>query len=99
MDPSLYDDLKANKDKGFGVAAAEKTLRTWAHRADKKIGQVLEWKEIANPPLGSSGIQIRLKFTELLDGYRPGRIVRVKSDSWLFITVPPEERMKSLDER
>ena len=99
MDPSLYDDLRATKEKGFGVAAAEKTLRTWFHRADKKIGQVVEWKEIENPPLGSSGIQLRLKFTELLEGYRPGRIIRLKCDSWLFITVPPEERVKSLDER
>jgi hypothetical protein len=99
MDPSLYEELKGNKEKGFGVAVAEKTLRTWSHRTDKKIGQVIEWKEIANPPLGSAGIQLRLKFTELLDGYRPGRIVRVKSDSWTFITIPFEERMKSLDER
>ena len=99
MDQSLYDDLKTTQDKGFGVAVAEKTLRTWAHRGDKKIGQVLEWKETANPPPGSSGIQVRMKFAELLEGYRPGRIVRVKCDSWLFVTMPPEERMKSLDER
>ena len=99
MAPSLYEDLKTTQDKGFGVAVAEKTLRTWAHRSDKKIGQVLDWKETANPPPGSSGIQVRMKFTELLDGYRPGRIVRVKSDRWIFVTIPPEERMKSLDDR
>jgi len=99
MDQSLYDDLKTTQDKGFGVAVAEKTLRTWAHRGDNKIGQVLEWKETANPPPGSSGIQVRLKFAELLEGYRPGRIVRVKSDNWAFVTMPPEERMKSLEER
>ena len=99
MDPSLYADLKATQEKGFGVASAEKTLRTWFHRADKKIGQVLEWKEQVNPPPGSSGIQIRLTFTELLEGYRPGRSVRVKCHDWLFVTMPPEERMKSLDEQ
>jgi hypothetical protein len=99
MDPSLYAELKATQDKGFGVAVAEKTLRTWSHRSDKKIGQALEWKESANPPPGSSGIQVRMKFTELLDGYRPGRIVRVKCHDWIFVTIPTEERMKSLDER
>lgn len=99
LDPSLYADLKASQDKGFGVGVAEKTLRTWFHRSDKKIGQVIEWKEIENPPPGSSGIQIRLKFTELLDGYRPGRCVRVKSDLWPFITMPPEERVKSLEDQ
>lgn len=99
MDASLYNDLKTTQEKGFGVAAAEKTLRTWFHRSDKKIGQVIDWKEIADPPLGSSGIQVRLKFAELLDGYRPGRIVRVKCHDWIFVTMPPEERMKSLDDR
>ncbi len=99
LDPTLYAELKATQDKGFGVAVAEKTLRTWYHRGDKKIGQVLEWKESPNPPPGSSGIQIHMKFAELLDGYRPGRCVRVKCDSWLFITVPTEERLKTLEEQ
>ncbi len=99
MDASLYHDLKTTQDKGFGVAVAEKTLRTWAHRSDKKIGQVIEWKETANPPPGSSGIQVRLKFTELLDGYRPGHLVRVKCHDWIFVTMPAEERMHALEDR
>lgn len=96
MAPSLYAELKATQSKGFGVAAAEKTLRTWYHRGDKKIGQVLEWTEIDNPSPGDSGIRIRLKFAELLEGYRPGRCVRVKCDNWPFVTMPPEERIKSV---
>jgi hypothetical protein len=98
MDASLYRDLKETKDTGFWVASAEKTLRTWFHRADRKVGQVLEWKEIDNPPPGSSGIQLRLKFAELLDGYRTGHCVRVKCERWAFVTMPPEERLKSLDD-
>lgn len=98
QDASLYADLKRTQDKGFGVAASDKTLRTWAHRSDKKIGQVLEWKETPNPPAGSSGIQVRLKFTELLEGYRPGHCVRVKCHDWTFVSMPPEERFKSLDD-
>ena len=39
MDPSLYDDMKATRETGYWVAAAEKTLRTWFHRADRKIGR------------------------------------------------------------
>jgi hypothetical protein len=99
FDASLYEELKATQEKGFGVATSDKTLRTWFHRADKKIGQVVEWKETPNPPPGSSGIQIRLRFTELLDGYRPGYCVRVKCDNWIFVTMPPEERVKSLDDQ
>ena len=99
MDPSLYAELKATQDKGFGVAVAEKSLRTWFHRSDKKIGQVLDWQETVDPPTGSSGIQIRLKFTELLDGYRPGRAVRVKCHDWIFVTMPTEERIKTNEEQ
>lgn len=99
MDPSLYDDMKASRETGYWVAAAEKTLRTWFHRADRKVGRVLDWKEIDNPPQGSSGIQLRLKFVEVLEGYRPGRCVRLKCDRWAFVTMPFEERVKSLDEQ
>ena len=99
LDPSLYAELKATQEKGFGVAVAEKSLRTWFHRSDKKIGQVIEWKETPDPPPGSSGIQVGMKFTELLDGYRPGRIVRVKCHDWLFVTMPSEERVKSVEEQ
>jgi hypothetical protein len=98
MDPSLYEDLKATQATGFWVATAENTLRTWAHRSDRKVGKVLDWKEAKNPPVGSSGIQLRLKFAEVLEGYRPGRCVRVKCERWAFVTMPPEERVKSLDD-
>jgi len=99
MDPSLYDDMKATRETGYWVAAAEKTLRTWFHRADRKVGRVLDWKQIENPPSGSSGIQLRLKFAEVLEGYRPGRCVRLKCDRWAFVTMPFEERVKSPDEQ
>jgi hypothetical protein len=98
-DPSLYADMKVTRDRGFWVACAEKTLRTWFHRADRKVGQVLEWKEVPNPPPGSSGIRLRLKFAELLDGYRPGRCVRLKCEPWAFVTMPPEERVKSVEDQ
>ncbi|MFN0018711.1 MAG: hypothetical protein ACKVP0_10665 [Pirellulaceae bacterium] len=99
MDASLYADLKKTQEKGFHVAVAEQTLRTWFHRSDRKLGKVAQWKEIENPPPGSSGIQIKIKFTELLEGYRPGRCVRLKADNWPFVTMPPEERVKSVEEQ
>lgn len=99
LDPSLYSDLKATQDKGYHVAVAEKTLRTWFHRSDRKLGKVVEWKEVENPPAGSSGIQVKIRFTELLEGYRPGYCVRLKADNWAFVTMPPEERLKSVEEQ
>lgn len=99
MDASLYEDLKATQDKGYHVAVAEKTLRTWFHRSDRKLGKVIEWTENENPPPGSSGIRVKIKFTELLEGYRPGLCVRLKADNWAFVTMPPEERIKSVEEQ
>jgi len=99
MDASLYADLKKTQDKGFHVAVAEQSLRTWFHRSDRKLGKVAQWKEMENPPPGSSGIQLKIKFTELLEGYGPGRCVRLKADNWPFVTIPPEERVKSVEEQ
>ncbi|MDA0253563.1 MAG: hypothetical protein O3A18_01615 [Planctomycetota bacterium] len=95
VDPQLLEELHDSQDKGFGVAVSENTLRTWYHRGDKKIGDVLRWEASPEPPTGSSGIRATLRFAELLDGYRPGRIVRVKADPWKFVTMPPEERYLS----
>jgi hypothetical protein len=94
-DPRLLAELEAQREAGFGVAVAEKTLRTWYHRGDKKIGKVVDWKTDADPPPGSSGVHATIAFEELLEGYRPGRFVRVKADGWKFVTMPPEERLLS----
>jgi hypothetical protein len=98
VDPQLLDELHESRDNGFGVAVSENTLRTWYHRGDKKIGDVLRWEASPEPPPGSSGVRATLRFAELLDGYRPGRIVRVKADPWKFVTMPPEERYLSRED-
>lgn len=99
-DPSLYDAAKAQaKSGGASIAAAEPTLRTWWQEHDSKNGPVLDYKELPNPPLGSSGLQLRVRLYELLDGYRPGRIVRVRPNSFPNVKLPPEERVKNLDDR
>jgi hypothetical protein len=95
----IHDELEAAKDKRVAVAAAEHTLRTWRHRSDRKFGKILQWETVENPRPGFSGIRIHMKFTELIDHYRPGNAVRIKSDDWIFVSVPPEERIKSLEDR
>jgi hypothetical protein len=42
---------------------------------------------------------LRLKFVELLSGYKPGGCVRVKAENWKWISVPPEERITSREEQ
>jgi hypothetical protein len=100
MDPSLYDIAKAQaKGGGAAIAAAEPTLRSWWQEHDHKYGPVLDVKEIPNPPTGSSGLQFRVQIQELLEGYRPGRIIRFRPNGFPNVKLPPEERVKSLEDR
>ena len=92
MDPSLYDEVKQKRAHGNAVAVAEPTLRTYWQGHDKQDGSIVEPKESSNPPLGNSGIQIRWKTGALLDGFRPGRIVRLRCHDWPNVKLPPEER-------
>jgi hypothetical protein len=55
-------------------------------------GSILEVIKSPNePPLGSSGIQIRFETDLIIEGLRPGRIVRVRPGSWPVVDVPREE--------
>jgi hypothetical protein len=99
VDQELIDDLRRDKNERIAVAVAEKTRRTWIHRSDRKFAKLVEWKDIRDPPTGSSGVQLRLKFVELLSGYKPGGCVRVKAENWKWISVPPEERITSREEQ
>lgn len=99
MDPSLYSEFRDKGAKGIGVAVAETTLRTYWHNNDKKFGKMVGWKEIADPPHGSSGYQIQILMQELLNGYRPGRMVRMQCRDWGYFRLPSEERLKTIDER
>ena len=99
VDRELIADLRRDKNERIAVAVAEKTRRTWIHRADRKFAKLVEWKDIKDSPLGSSGVQLRVKFTELLAGYKRGRCVRVKAENWKWVSVPPEERITSREEQ
>ncbi len=82
------------------VAAAEPTLRTYWQEHDNKGGEFLEVKVDDHPPFGSSGIQLRVRFDEMLEGYRPKRIVRLRpGNDWPNVKLPPEERIQSLEDR
>ena len=93
MDKSLYDEIQA-RDRPLSVAAAENTLRTYWKDHDCMGGRIVDIQLIEHPPLGSSGIQIRWQAHALLDGFRPGRIVRLNKDGWPRSKNPPEERLR-----
>lgn len=106
MDESLYADFKKGAE---GVmVAAENTLKPWSsivsssHIASK--GAILGvTKNEGEPPFGSSGIQIRFETDLIIEGIRPGRIVRVRPSSWPHVSAPREEYLidprSGLDDR
>ncbi len=94
MDPSLYADFQ--KDGQTVMNAAENTLKHVggaygpAHMASR--GPILEvTKATGEVPLGSSGIQIRFETDLIIEGIRPGRVVRVRAASWPLVNLPREE--------
>ncbi|MBB14896.1 hypothetical protein CMK22_06460 [Candidatus Poribacteria bacterium] len=93
MDPSLYTDIRDMQGgkRQPKICNAETTLRTWGyHQEYATFGDILEWKVLKNPPFGSSGFQIHLKVSQMLDGFRLGRIVRAKGP-WTYVLIPHDE--------
>lgn len=98
MDESLYADFKPGV--GGKMAAAEDTLRTWWPNHDGMDGKIVAVKKSEAPPaFGSSGIQIQFDVPLILEGFRPGRTVRIRSQSWPNIKPPVEEQVRSFEDR
>ena len=103
MDDSLYADFK--KDEVALMNAVENTLKHThgaygpAHMASK--GPIVEvTKASDNAPTGSSGIQVRFDTDLIIEGIRPGRVVRIRPTSWPAVQVPREEYLNdNLEER
>ena len=99
MDDSLYADFKKNVPALMN--GAENTLKHTAgvhgpaHMASR--GRILDVnKTDEDVPLGNSGIQIRFKTDLIIEGIRPGRVVRVRPDSWPKVKLPREEYLEPL---
>ncbi len=96
MDPTLYQEVR--NSPGLKICDAANTLRTWSYHQEYSVhSQNLEVTETKNPPLGSSGIQIRLRVPQMLEGFRPGRIVRLKGP-WIYVLLPADEWFASPEE-
>jgi len=84
----LIEELHENDVAG--VAVARESLMTYDPVNDRKRGKVLEVRQVDDAP-GRSGVQIEVQPDLLLEGYRPGRIVRVYPSAWKVIALPREE--------
>ena len=103
MDNSLYSDFKAGS--AAQMNSVENTLKhthgdySPAHMASG--GAILEVTSLpGDAPVGSSGIQIRFETDQIIEGIRPGRVVRVRPTSWPLLNLSREEYLReSLEER
>lgn len=97
MDESLYADFK--KGTPAMMNAVENSLKHThgaygpAHMASG--GTLLNvTKTDGEVPLGSSGIQVRFETDLIIEGIRPGRVVRIRPTNWPQVNVPREEYLK-----
>ena len=98
MDESLYRDFKPNI--GAQMAAAEETLRTWWPNHDGMDGKIIAVnKKEGKPKFGSSEIQVQLRVPLALEGFRPGRTVRIRPHNWPKVKPPVEELVRNLEDR
>ena len=95
MDDSLYADFK--KGQSAMLASSENTLKHWAggtagttQMASKGI--LLEVSKTDNRgSFGSSGIQLSLETNLVTEGFRPGKVIRIRPATWPVLEVPREE--------
>lgn len=82
------DDPKAPKG---GIAVSRECLMTYDPVNDRKGGNILAINKVP-VEVGSSGVQIKVKCCMLLEGHRPGRIVRFYPATWKVNALPREEQ-------
>ena len=105
MDETLYADF--TKGVGAMMNPAENTLKhdhgAYGPNHMASRGSIVEvTKQDGDVPLGSSGIRIRFETDLIIEGLRPGRVVRVRPDNWPLVQVPREEYLNdgnSIEER
>lgn len=94
MDPALYADFQ--KDGQALINAAENTLKHAgghygpAHMASK--GPIVNVSKLpGSAPMGSSGIQVMMETDLIIEGIRPGKVVRIRAAIWPAVDLPREE--------
>jgi hypothetical protein len=90
FDPKLLEDFVVNES--VTSAVAEESLRTYDQNSDRMKGDLLEVQHIP-VVTGNSGIRLKFRTSTLLEGQRPGRILRIWSSKWKVDDLPKEERI------
>lgn len=68
--------------KSGKLCVANDELRTWNPGVDGEGSSITEVNKVPTDYFGSSGVQVTLKVSNMLEGFRRGRIVRVFLAGW-----------------
>jgi len=106
IDPALFEDLTSTNPAPLGwptseyeagnlspkgnIVVARECLMTYDPVNDRKGGNIVKIGKVPVRP-GCSGVQIQVQCGILLEGFRPGKIVRFYPASWPVIALPMEE--------
>ena len=96
FDPSLTNDFKLKSR--IAALVAEDSLRAYDQINDRMYCDLLEMRSVPVAP-GSSGVQLVIKPENLLEGFRPRRIVRLLPERWGLDDLPWEEMLWPADNR
>ena len=107
VDPQLFEELKGINEEPHGwpfskkeddpkapkggIAVSRECLMTYDPVNDRKGGNILAIDKVPTGP-GNSGVQIQVKCCMLLEGHRPGGIVRFYPAPWKVLALPQEEQ-------
>ena len=67
---------------GRGVCIANDELRTWNPPVDGEGYSIVEVRDVPRSGYGCSGVQVVFKVSNMLEGFRKGRVVRVFGPGW-----------------
>lgn len=90
FDSALAAEFKVKES--VQAAVAEDSLRTYDQINDRIGGSILAIDNVP-PTSGSSGIRIKFKPGNLLEGFRPKRIIRLFAGRWKVDDLPREEQL------
>jgi hypothetical protein len=86
-DPKKFKDSWLNDfavGKEISIVVANDELRTWNPGTDRERAQLLEVQKGPLDCYGNSGVRLVLTVSNMLEGFRKGRIVRVFGTGWPF---------------
>ena len=95
-DPALIPAFKPKMR--VSVLVAEDSLRCYDQINDRMPGELLEVRGVPIAP-GSSGVQFVIQPENLLEGFRPRRVIRLLADGWPLDDLPWEEMLWPADNR